>query len=92
MGEMTKPLIMVVEDNLAMLDGLRDLLEIAEYRVSTASGGDEALEMLKEEQQSKKPRPEAIQLLYLLQSTLASVASIGARFRIFCPEETKTPA
>lgn len=48
MGEMTKPLIMVVEDNLAMLDGLRDLLEIAEYRVSTASGGDEALEMLKE--------------------------------------------
>jgi two-component system sensor histidine kinase/response regulator len=46
MGAMIKPLIMVVEDNLAMLDGLRDLLEIAEYRVSTASGGEEALELL----------------------------------------------
>ena len=48
MEAMTKPLIMVVEDNLAMLDGLRDLLEIADYRVFTASGGEEALGLLDE--------------------------------------------
>lgn len=51
-----------------------------------------SLKTLKEEQQNDDPRPEAIQLLYLLQSTWASVASIGAHFRIFCPKEPKTPA
>jgi hypothetical protein len=33
------------------------------------------------------PVPQAVNLVYLLQSTWSAVASIGAQFRIFCPKE-----
>lgn len=45
---MHKPIILVVEDNLTLLEGLKDLLEIAGYRVATAVNGREALELLNE--------------------------------------------
>lgn len=43
---MHDPLIMVVEDNQTLLEGLRDLLELSGYRVLTALGAVEALETL----------------------------------------------
>jgi two-component system sensor histidine kinase/response regulator len=43
---MYKPLIMVVEDDLALLEGIRELLELTDYRVVPASNGVEALELL----------------------------------------------
>jgi two-component system sensor kinase len=45
---MTNPLIMVVEDNVTLLEGLKDLLEIANYRVVTAENGTDALNILEE--------------------------------------------
>ncbi|NIS81816.1 MAG: response regulator [Anaerolineales bacterium] len=45
---MQKPMILVVEDNLTLLEGLKDLLEIAGYRVTTAENGREALKLLNE--------------------------------------------
>ena len=44
-----------------------------------------SLNKLREEQLKDNPLPEAVQLLYLLQSTWASLASLNVRFRIFCP-------
>jgi signal transduction histidine kinase len=43
---MDKPLIMVVEDDFALLEGIRELLELTNYRVVPASNGVEALELL----------------------------------------------
>ena len=43
---MDKPLIMVVEDDFALLEGIRELLELTEYKVVPASNGVEALELL----------------------------------------------
>jgi two-component system sensor histidine kinase/response regulator len=43
---MDKPLIMVVEDDFALLEGIRELLELTNYRVVPASNGVEALEKL----------------------------------------------
>ena len=43
---MDKPLIMVVEDDFALLEGIRELLELTDYRVVPASNGVEALELL----------------------------------------------
>ena len=43
---MAEPLIMVVEDDLALLEGIRELLEISGYRVLTASNGRKALDAL----------------------------------------------
>jgi signal transduction histidine kinase len=43
---MHKPLIMVVEDNQTLLEGLRDLLELSGYRVLTALSAQEAMETL----------------------------------------------
>lgn len=43
---MLKPIILIVEDNVTLLEGLKDLLEIAGYEVATAENGREALEML----------------------------------------------
>lgn len=43
---MDKPLIMVVEDDFALLEGIRELLELTQYRVVPASNGVEALELL----------------------------------------------
>jgi len=43
---MDKPLIMVVEDDFALLAGIRELLELTDYRVVPASNGVEALELL----------------------------------------------
>jgi signal transduction histidine kinase len=40
--------ILVVEDDLAMRDGVCEILEMAGYRVSVASNGREALELLEE--------------------------------------------
>lgn len=38
--------ILVVEDDIAMRDGIREILELAGYTVSVASNGKEALELL----------------------------------------------
>lgn len=51
---MTKPLILVVEDDLALLEGIRELLELTEYKVLTAMNGREGLEVL------EKQRPDLI--------------------------------
>ena len=51
---MTKPLILVVEDDLALLEGIRELLELTEYKVLTAMNGREALDVL------EKQRPDLI--------------------------------
>ena len=47
---MTKPLILVVEDDLALLEGVRELLELSEYKVLTAANGREALDVLEKKQ------------------------------------------
>ncbi len=44
---MAEPTIMVVEDNVSLLEGLKDLLESTGYRVEIAEDGSEALELLK---------------------------------------------
>jgi signal transduction histidine kinase len=43
---MDRPLIMVVEDDFALLEGIRELLELTNYQVVPASNGVEALELL----------------------------------------------
>jgi two-component system sensor histidine kinase/response regulator len=43
---MDKPLIMVVEDDFALLEGIRELLELTDYQVIPAANGMEALELL----------------------------------------------
>lgn len=43
---MDKPLIMVVEDDVALLEGIRELLELTDYQVIPASNGVEALDLL----------------------------------------------
>ncbi len=43
---MDKPLILVVEDDFALLEGIRELLELSDYRVIPASNGIEALDLL----------------------------------------------
>ncbi len=43
---MDKPLIMVVEDDFALLEGIRELLELTNYKVVAASNGVEALKLL----------------------------------------------
>lgn len=45
---MEKAKILVVEDNLALLEGIRELLEYSGYEVLTAENGREALEVLQE--------------------------------------------
>jgi two-component system sensor histidine kinase/response regulator len=51
---MAKAKILVVEDNEIMLDGIQDILEMADYEVVTALDGQEALEWL------SSHRPELI--------------------------------
>jgi two-component system sensor histidine kinase/response regulator len=51
---MADALIMVVEDDLALLEGIRELLELSGYRVLIASNGKEALDLL------EKERPDLI--------------------------------
>jgi signal transduction histidine kinase len=46
---MSQPLILVVEDNLTMLEGIRDLLEMSGYRVKVAVNGQDALTFIDEE-------------------------------------------
>jgi two-component system sensor histidine kinase/response regulator len=46
---MSEPLIMVVEDDLALLEGIRELLELSGYQVLTASNGKDALRQLEGE-------------------------------------------
>jgi two-component system sensor histidine kinase/response regulator len=43
---MDKPLIMIVEDDFALLEGIRELLELTDYQVIPAANGVEALELL----------------------------------------------
>jgi len=43
------PRILVVEDDLALLDGIRDVLELADYEVITATNGAEALSVMGKE-------------------------------------------
>ncbi len=45
---MLKPMILVVEDNPTLLEGLNALLEFAGYRMATAENGREALKLLDE--------------------------------------------
>lgn len=45
---MVKGNILVVEDNEIMLDGIRDILEMADYRVITSLDGQEALEWMEQ--------------------------------------------
>jgi two-component system sensor histidine kinase/response regulator len=45
---MSGPLILVVEDNLPLLEGIRDLLEVAGYNVLMAESGEDALARLDE--------------------------------------------
>jgi signal transduction histidine kinase len=47
---MGKGRILVVEDNLKMLDGIRDILEMAGYHVVTALDGQEALACVEQDQ------------------------------------------
>lgn len=44
---MSKVTVLVVEDNTIMLDGIRDILEMADYQVISALDGQEALDLLK---------------------------------------------
>jgi len=46
---MTAALILVVEDDLALLAGISELLELSDYQVLTACNGREGLEVLKTE-------------------------------------------
>lgn len=46
---MAKATILVVEDNEVMLDGIRDVLEMADYRVIPALDGQQALEEMERE-------------------------------------------
>lgn len=50
------PIILVVEDDLHLMDGIREILELDNYRVLTASSGLEALEVL----QSLEREPDLI--------------------------------
>jgi signal transduction histidine kinase len=43
---MSAGLILVVEDDVALLEGIRELLELSDYQVLTASNGREGLEVL----------------------------------------------
>lgn len=43
---MSDPLILVVEDDLALLEGVSELLKLSNYQVVTATNGLEALELL----------------------------------------------
>lgn len=43
---MSSPLILVVEDDLALLEGVSELLKLSDYNVLTATNGVEALEVL----------------------------------------------
>ncbi len=45
---MTGPKILVVEDNLSLLEGLKDLLESTGYQVLTAENGSDALDLLED--------------------------------------------
>jgi two-component system sensor histidine kinase/response regulator len=45
---MADPLILVVEDDLALLEGVSELLKLSDYRVLTATNGREALDLLDE--------------------------------------------
>jgi signal transduction histidine kinase len=51
---MAGELILVVEDNLSLLEGVHDLLEVSGYRVLTAPGGPPALTLL------ERNRPDLI--------------------------------
>lgn len=53
--KVTMQTILVVEDDIALLEGVRDILELAGYRVLTASHGQEALQVLE-----TQPRPDLI--------------------------------
>lgn len=46
---MTDPLILVVEDDLALLEGVSELLKLSNYQVLTATNGREALDLLVEQ-------------------------------------------
>lgn len=46
-----KPTILVVEDDLILLEGVRDILDLAGYRVLTAGNGLEALRLLEGREQ-----------------------------------------
>ena len=43
---MAEPTILIVEDNVSLLEGLRDLLESTGYLVKTAENGSDALDLL----------------------------------------------
>ena len=45
---LNRRIVLVVEDDLSMLEGIRDVLELDGYEVVTASSGREALERLEE--------------------------------------------
>lgn len=45
-----------------------------------------SISWLRGQQSKDKPEPEAVQMFYLLQSTWASVSSVGAKLRIFASE------
>jgi signal transduction histidine kinase len=49
-AQITRGRILIVEDNEIMLDGIRDILEMADYQVATALDGQEALEWMDEHQ------------------------------------------
>lgn len=54
---MPKATLLVVEDDVHLLGGIRDILELDDYRVITAQNGAQALEVLR---QSSTPRPDLI--------------------------------
>jgi signal transduction histidine kinase len=54
---MPKATLMVVEDEMHLLNGIRDILELDDYAVITARHGKEALELL---QHSETPQPDLI--------------------------------
>jgi superfamily II DNA or RNA helicase len=50
-------------------------------------GGKFSLAMFRENLKKDSPPPQAVNLVYLLQSTWSSVQQVGANMRIFCPSE-----
>lgn len=51
---MTKPVILIVDDDTILLESIADLLLLSDFRVITASNGSEALQILSHE------RPDCI--------------------------------
>ena len=69
-------------------DGIQELLRApdTEREVWIVLGKTFSIRWLRAQVEKNDPAPEAVQLFYLLQSTWASVSSIGAKLRVFASD------